>query len=126
MDGGARAPSFTSRRFRLMTNSRRWLSLLLALGLAFALRAADPPAKSKIDFSKLPPGTIFVVGEEGKDVQQQPGIVVLSQEKFKVMQDQLEQLRKQAVADKPEPPSQCHLTVKVALAGGLGLVRDGL
>jgi hypothetical protein len=88
--------------------------LLCGLGaLAPALGpAADPPAKApaKIDVSKLPPGAIFLVGEDAKDVLLQPGVLVLTPEKYKELLEQLDQLKRQVNPDKPEPPSSCVLT----------------
>jgi hypothetical protein len=91
----------------------RRLILLLLLAACAVLEAAEPTAKTPakpLDLSKLPPGTIFIIGEEGKDALQQPGVVVLSPEKFKEMLEQIEQLKKQVGPDKPDTPSTCKLT----------------
>jgi hypothetical protein len=94
----------------------RCLALLLLIVWSAGLDAAVPPTKLPgrvIDFSKLPPGTIFIIGDDAKDVLQQPGVIVLSPEKFKELLDQIDQLKKQANPDKPETPSRCRLTGRV-------------
>lgn len=94
----------------------RWLTLFLLIVWCAGLDAAVPPTKLPariIDFSKLPPGTIFIIGDDAKDVLQQPGVIVLSPEKFKELLDQIDQLKKQANPDKPETPSRCRLTGRV-------------
>jgi hypothetical protein len=93
----------------------RRLILLLLVAVCAALQAAEPakPPPRALDLSKLPPGTIFIIGEEGKDALQQPGVVVLSPEKFKDLLDQIDQLKKQAGPDKPDTPSSCKLTGQV-------------
>ncbi len=102
-----------------MRHRRRcWPLLLCGLAglfsglLALPTPGADPAPKPapKLDLSKLPPGTIFVVGEDAKDAVLQPGVMVLTPEKYKELLDQLEQLKRQANPDKPEPPSSCILT----------------
>jgi len=94
----------------------RCLTLLLVIVCSAGLDAAVPPTKLPgriIDFSKLPPGTIFIIGDDAKDVLQQPGVIVLSPEKFKELLDQIDQLKKQTSPDKPETPSRCRLTGRV-------------
>jgi hypothetical protein len=96
---------------------RSWLLLVLLTGChLLSVRAADPmpktPAKG-IDFSKLPPGTVFVIGEDGKDVLQQPGVVVISAEEFIKMRDELAQLKKQLTSEKPGFAGQLKLAGRV-------------
>lgn len=107
---------------------RGGLGLAALVGLSVATGwSADPPAKSAeppkpaakdksspktIDLTRLFPGAVFIVGEDAKDAVQQAG-VYLSPEKLKELQDQLEQLRRQASLEKPEPPSVCRLSGRV-------------
>lgn len=96
--------------------SRASLFVLLFFGLLALGRAAAPPAKAPprpFDFSKLPPGTIFIVGDEAKDALQQPGAVILSPEKFKELMGQLDQLKRQASAEKGEFRGSCKLSGRV-------------
>ena len=98
--------------------SRRCLSLfpLLLLSIASIVTAAVPPTRPPtrpLDLSKLPPNTIIVIGEEGKDALQQPGVIVLTPEKFREMLEQIDQLKKQASPDKAEAPSRCKISGKI-------------
>jgi hypothetical protein len=93
----------------------RLLTMFCLIGCA-ALYAAVPPTKIPtriIDFSKLPPGTIFIISDDAKDLLQQPGVVVLTPEKFKELLDQIDQLKRQSNPDKPDTPSRCRLTGRV-------------
>ncbi|MBY0522420.1 MAG: hypothetical protein K2R98_03440 [Gemmataceae bacterium] len=99
-----------------MTAAVRWFTLSVLIVACSLLDAAVPPVKPPmrfIDFNKLPPGTIFIIGEDAKDVLQQPGVIVLTPEKFKEMLDQIDQLKKQVGPDKPDTPSRCRITGKV-------------
>ena len=44
---------------------------------------------------------------------QQPGVIVLSPEKFREMLDQIDQLKKQANPDKAEAPSRCKISGRI-------------
>jgi len=87
----------------------------LLLGSSAVLDTAAQTAKpaKPIDLSKLPAGTIIVIGEEGKDALQYPGAVVVSPEKFKEMMADLERFKRQANPDKPEAPSRLRLSGEV-------------
>ncbi len=96
-----------------MAGVRRWLALALLCGCASLGGAAVPPVKlpaRPVDFSKLPPGTIIVIAEDGKDALQHPGVVVLSPEKFRDLLDEMERLKRQAAPEKPEAPSSLRLS----------------
>lgn len=71
-----------------------------------------PPARP-LDLSKLPQGTIIVIGEDPRDALQQPGVIVLTAEKFKEMLDQIEQLKLKTAAEKPETPGRCKISGRV-------------
>lgn len=96
---------------------RPWLLIVLLIGCsALATQGADPPAKGPskaIDFSKLPRDVIIVIGEEGKEALQQPGVIVLSAEAYKDLQDQIDQLKKQLKPDKPPFEGWCKLRGRV-------------
>lgn len=99
-----------------MLSTLRPVFLLLLLTTATVVTAAVPsprPPARPFDFSKLPPNTIIVIGEEGKDALQQPGVIVLTPDKFKEMLDQIEQLKKQANPDRAEAPSRCKISGRI-------------
>lgn len=98
-----------------MRHARCCLLLLLLLAWCVGTDAAVPPSKlpPRVDLQKLPPGTIFIIGDDAKDALLQPGVVVLTPEKFKELLEQIDQLKKQTNPDKPETPSRCRLVGKV-------------
>jgi hypothetical protein len=90
--------------------------LLLLLLTGSVVTAAVPPTRPPsrpFDFSKLPPGAVIVIGDDARDALQQPGIIVLSPERFKEMLDQIEQLKRASTPDRPEAPSRCKISGRV-------------
>src|SRR5258708_6235180 len=54
--------------------------------------AKVPPAKPAIDFSKLPPGTIFLIGDDPKEALQRPGVMIVTAEELdRIIKFNLEQ-----------------------------------
>jgi hypothetical protein len=72
------------------------------------------PASVTLEALKLPARAVLVLYEEAKDaLQLLPKLVVMTPQEYQRIQDQLEQLRSQARADKPESPSVCKLRGRV-------------
>jgi hypothetical protein len=90
--------------------------LVLLLVVCSIVTAAPPPARPParpLDLTRLPPGAIIVIGDDARDALQQPGVIVLSPEKFKEMLDQIELLKKASAPDKAEAPSRCKISGRV-------------
>jgi len=113
----------------------RWLVLLLAASLAGSARdragaafqspgtstpdkkapaAAPQPAGKGLDGLKLPTDALILVCESAADAMRLlPKFVVLSPEKFKEMQDEIERLRARLRPERPQQPGFCKLEGKV-------------
>lgn len=122
--------------------TRGWLGLACALGLAVTTVLAETPPKPadqpkapgpskeagkaptrSLDASKLPPGAVIIIAEDGNDALQYPGAVVLTPEEYKKLLDQIDQLKRQITPDKPVPPSSCRLTGRLETTGIGDVVR---
>lgn len=117
-----------------MSIASRWrLVLTGALLLAWAAGAADPVNVSKSNSAKpglraddlwrLLPGAVIVAVGEVQNALQQPGVVLLSPEEWKKLQDQLDQLKRLVHADKPVPPAKCSLSGQVETTAAGDIVR---
>jgi hypothetical protein len=100
--------------------------LLFAIVAAWPLRAQGPPAKDKEvpkknTALKLPSGAIIVVTSNPEALDQFEG-VYLSPEKFKELNEQIEQFKKQIAAEKAVPPSSCELEGRVEQRGSQSIV----
>ena len=72
------------------------------------------PASVTLEALKLPARAVLVLYEEAKDaLQLLPKLIVMTPQEYQRIQDQLEQLRSQIRADKPESPSVCKLRGRV-------------
>jgi hypothetical protein len=73
------------------------------------------PATLTLDALKLPARAVLVLYEEAKDaLQLLPRLVVMTPKEYQDLQDQIDQLRRQLRADKPESPSLCKITGRIA------------
>ena len=105
----------------------RCLLTLCLLGGLFAmpLGAQNAPAKDKespkTSAIKLPSGAIIVV-TNNPDLVEKPEIY-LSPEKYRELNDQIEQLKKQIAAEKAISPSSCKLDGRVEQHGAQSIVR---
>ena len=81
------------------------------------INSAQPekkPASVTLEALRLPARAILVLYEEAKDALQfLPKLVVMTPQEYQRIQEQLEQLRSQLKADKPESPSVCKLRGRV-------------
>ena len=67
-----------------------------------------------LDALRLPARAVLVLYDEAKDaLQLLPRLVVMTPEEYQRVQDQIEQLRRQIRAEKPESPSVCKLKGRV-------------
>ena len=95
----------------MIYSPRRWLGLAGTLCLVVAAIAAEPaPPVNKgtpsreagktsggnSDLWMLAPGGILIIGDDAKATVRQPGVIVLSAEKWKEIQDQLDKAKRQA------------------------------
>jgi len=106
----------------------RPLLLSFAIGAlaGLPLGAQNTPAKdkdsSKSTAIKLPSGAIIVVAGN-PDAIDKPDAVYLSPEKFKELNDQIEQLKKQVAAEKAMPANYCKLEGRVEQRGSHSIAR---
>lgn len=64
-----------------------------------------------LDKIDVPPGTVLMLFEEAAEALRVfPNAVLISLAKYKEMLDQIEQLKRLAKPDRPEPPSSCKLS----------------
>ena len=72
------------------------------------------PASVTLEALRLPARAVLVLYDEAKDaLQLLPKLVVMTPLEYQRLQDQLEELRSQLRADKPESPSGCKLRGRV-------------
>ncbi|HEV8062210.1 MAG TPA: hypothetical protein VGP68_20190, partial [Gemmataceae bacterium] len=72
------------------------------------------PGSVTMDALRLPARAVLVLYDEAKDaLQLLPRLIVMTPEEYQRIQDQLEQLRRQVRAEKPEAPSVCKLKGRV-------------
>jgi hypothetical protein len=77
-------------------------------------KAPSAPAPQGLDGFKLPTDALILVCEQAADaLRLLPKMVVLTPEKLKEMQDEIERLRSRLRADRPQPPSMCELKGKI-------------
>ncbi|MCS6851426.1 MAG: hypothetical protein NZ700_09705 [Gemmataceae bacterium] len=93
-----------------------WRKIALALTLSFAAMVAggaDPQEPKAKPADSFPPGTIYVIGADAKEVVNVPGAVILTPEKYRELINQIEQLKRGTTPEKPDPPSICRLSFRI-------------
>lgn len=105
--------------------------LLFAIGVGPSaaqsnMKEADPKAKETDPKTtpaiKLPSGAIIVVTSD-PDAIDKSASVYLTPERYKELNDQIEQLKKQIAAERPSPPSVCELDGRVEMRASQNVVR---
>ena len=79
-----------------------------------AVNGDKKPAPLGLDALRIPAGAILVLCEQAKDVLQLlPRMIVMTPENYQKLQDQIEQLKRQAHPAKPVSPSICKLKARI-------------